>query len=97
MWSRALELQGLLDGNHPVREEKQKIGGFNNIYIGHTTVAHMIGNEGEDVKPVKACNVWNLDTGGGYGGKITFMNIDTEEIYQSDLVKTLYPDERGRD
>ena len=42
------------------------------------------------------CNVWNLDTGGGYEGRLTIMDIDTKEFWQSDFVNTLYSDERGR-
>ena len=42
------------------------------------------------------CNVWNLDTGGGYEGRLTIMDINTKEFWQSDNMKTLYPNERGR-
>ena len=28
-----------------------------------------------------------LDTGSGWNGKLTLLNIDTEEYYQSDLVE----------
>jgi len=40
--------------------------------------------------------VWNLDTGSCFDGKLSMINIDTEEIFQSDVVKELYPDEKGR-
>lgn len=46
--------------------------------------------------PIQACNVWNMDTGGGFGGKLTIMDIDTKKYWQSDLLTDLYPDERGR-
>jgi serine/threonine protein phosphatase 1 len=46
--------------------------------------------------PIRACNVWNLDTGAGWGGKLTIMDIDTKEYYQSDYVSKLYPEEKGR-
>ena len=42
------------------------------------------------------CNVWNLDTGGGYEGKLTVMDVETKELWQSDFVNTLYSNERGR-
>lgn len=64
---------------------------FNKIFIGHTTTMSW----GTD-KPMKVDIIWNLDTGGGWGGKLTIMNVDTEEYFQSDNLKELYPDEKGR-
>jgi len=56
---------------------------YKEIYIGHTSLFLM--------KPVNACNVWNLDTGAGWDGKLTIMDVDTKEYWQSDYVKMLYP------
>lgn len=67
---------------------------YNEIYIGHTPTNRDI--EFEDGMPVNIGNVWNLDTGAGYDGKITVMNLDTKEITQSDSIYMLYPDEMGR-
>ena len=64
---------------------------FNKIYIGHTEVTHW----GEST-PIFADKVVNMDTGAGFKGKLTFMDIATNEIWQSDLSKELYPDEKGR-
>lgn len=61
------------------------------IFIGHTSTV-MWNTD----KPMNACNVWNLDTGGGWHGKVTIMDVDSKEYWQSDLCKDLYPDERGR-
>jgi len=36
-----------------------------------------------------------MDTGAGWSGKLTIMDIDTNEFWQSDVVKDLYP-EGGR-
>ncbi len=63
---------------------------FKEIFIGHT--AH------KDLKfngPGKR-NIWNLDTGAGWHGKLTIMDVDTKEYWQSDNVQVLYPDEKGR-
>jgi len=46
--------------------------------------------------PVNNANLWNLDTGGGWGGKLTIMNVDTKEYWQSDTVSELYPGVLGR-
>jgi serine/threonine protein phosphatase 1 len=34
--------------------------------------------------------VWNIDTGAGWSGKLTIMNVDTKEYWQSDLISELY-------
>lgn len=61
------------------------------IFIGHTSTINW-----SNMEPMNKCNIWNLDTGGGFDGKLTIMNIDTKEFWQSDFVKDLYPDEMGR-
>jgi serine/threonine protein phosphatase 1 len=65
---------------------------WNEIYIGHTP----IGREYDHMKPVNLGNVWNMDTGAGYDGSISMMNLETKEIFQSDPVYRLYPEEMGR-
>lgn len=64
---------------------------FSEIFIGHTSVTNM----GTD-KPMNSGGVYNIDTGAGWSGKLTIMNVDTKEYWQSDDVKELYKDERGR-
>lgn len=64
---------------------------FDEIYIGHTPTLHY----GVDV-PMQGCNVWNIDTGAGFYGKLSAIDIDTKTVYQSDVVKDMYPDEKGR-
>lgn len=93
LWMTALSYEGILQNinkEKPVYfKTKDK---FKEIYIGHTSTISW----GTD-KPMKAANIWNLDTGCGFGnGKLTIMNVDTKEYFQSDLVKELYPNERGR-
>jgi len=64
---------------------------YKEIYIGHTPTL----NYGVDV-PMQGCNVWNLDTGAAYYGRLSAMNVDTKEVIQSDVVRKLYPKEKGR-
>ena len=45
---------------------------------------------------MNAVNVWNLDTGAGFYGKLTILDIETKEFWQSDVVKAIYPLEQGR-
>jgi len=64
---------------------------FKEIYIGHTPVTRI----GES-KPVKKANVWNVDTGAAFKGAVSAIDVDSKEVYQSDPVYMLYPDEQGR-
>jgi serine/threonine protein phosphatase 1 len=77
------------------------------LFIGHTTTmanvckSHYPEASQQEVGkrihvPMNRQNVWNLDTGGGWSGKLTIMDIDSKEYWQSDFVKELYPDEKGR-
>jgi serine/threonine protein phosphatase 1 len=75
------------DSNYPSR-----LSHYKEIYIGHTPISKTIS----EVVPTKAANVWNIDTGAAFKGPLSVMDIETKEIWQSDFVQTLYPDEQGR-
>lgn len=45
---------------------------------------------------MKADIIMDLHTGFGWNGKLTIMDIDTHEYWQSDNVQKLYPNEPGR-
>lgn len=64
---------------------------FKEIYIGHTPTTYY-----EVDTPMQGCNVWNIDTGAAFKGKLTALNIETKEFVQSDTVCELYPEESGR-
>ena len=68
-----------------------KFGGYENIFIGHTTT-QIYGS----IKPLHYCNIYALDTGAGWNGKLTIMNVETKEYFQSDLTPSLYPNIKGR-
>lgn len=88
MWDRDLL-------NDAVRTSKKmpehRYGKWDDIFVGHTTTEVY-----KTLKPVHACNVWALDTGGGWSGKLTIMDIDSHEYWQSDLVPDLYPHIQAR-
>jgi serine/threonine protein phosphatase 1 len=65
--------------------------GFVEIYVGHTSTM----NWGKNI-PIVRGGVHNLDTGAGFDGRLTIMEVETGEYCQSDLVTKLYPDEKGR-
>jgi len=65
---------------------------YNEIYIGHTPT---INYEDKGI-PMNIGNVWNMDTGATYDGRLTLMNIETKDVVQSAPVYMLYPDHMGR-
>jgi serine/threonine protein phosphatase 1 len=69
----------------------QRLKLFSEIFIGHTPVTR-IGY----TKPVNFANVWDVDTGAAFKGPLSIMDIDSKEVWQSDPVWKLYPEEQGR-
>lgn len=88
MWDRDLLKNAWHKDN---QKPNYKYGGFPEIYVGHTSLTFF-----NKTVPTKFCNVWGMDTGGGWEGKLSIMDIDTKEFWQSDLVEKLYPGERPR-
>jgi len=76
------------DGNYKLKFKEE----FKNIFIGHTSTT----NWKNGTLPIFADRVINIDTGSGWTGKLTIMDVDTKEYWQSDLCKELYPNEQGR-
>ena len=79
------------------------------LFIGHTTTTSYIckphypeaQEKGQEIGkyisvPINRQNVWNLDTGGGWDGKLTIMDVNTKEYWQSEFVYKLYPECEGR-
>ncbi len=64
---------------------------FSEIYIGHTPTLYY-----NEAVPMQGSNVWNIDTGAAFYGKLSVLNIDTKQYWQSDPVYNLYPGETGR-
>ena len=69
----------------------KRLQNYKEIYIGHTPTT----NYNESL-PINIANVWNVDTGAAFKGKVTGLNIETKEFVQSDNLPGLYPDEIGR-
>jgi len=67
-----------------------KFDNFNEVYVGHTSIYEY------SKTPLPFGNVWFMDTGGGFEGKLSLMNIDSKEIFQSDKVSKLYKKELER-
>lgn len=89
LWEMALAMDQSLDKNH-IKFPKRVLH-YKEIYIGHTPTTNY-----KESEPMNAINIWNIDTGASFKGKITGMNIDTKEFVQSDHLPALYPNEKGR-
>ncbi len=82
VWDRSLLFSA--EKRHRI-EPDFHYGGYDDIFIGHTTTEHF-----GSIQPLHFCNIWALDTGAGWGGALTIMDIDTKEYWQSELSALLY-------
>jgi serine/threonine protein phosphatase 1 len=69
----------------------KRIQHYKEIYIGHTPTTNY-----NEPAPINIANVWNIDTGAAFKGKVTGINIDSKVFFQSDNLPDLYPNEKGR-
>lgn len=84
LWDRKLARLALdFSEDHP----DHTFGTYEAIFLGHTPVGDW---------PRRAGNVWLMDTGAGWSGPLSMMDIHTHEIIQSDPVPMLYPGIAGR-
>lgn len=92
-WNRSLLMQTVRASLTPDFENKlvfKELSRFKEVYIGHSAL------NGNSPGPMRWGNLWNVDTGCGWNGVLTIMNVDTKQYYQSDRSEELYPDEKGR-
>lgn len=64
------------------------VNSFLDVFIGHTQTPKYFPHD----KPVRIHRVWNLDQGIKSGGRLTIMDVETKEYWQSDLAESLYPE-----
>jgi serine/threonine protein phosphatase 1 len=87
LWMQALSYKELAEMGAKMKFKEN----LSEIFIGHTATTAWKRDT-----PMHGSILWNLDTGAGFQGKLTIMDVDTHEYWQSDLVRELYPDEVGR-
>jgi serine/threonine protein phosphatase 1 len=93
-WDRTLwETVVSMDTTIPLDSPRypQRLKKFREIFIGHTITVNYGVSE-----PMHIANLWNLDTGAGFNGKLSAVELYSKQIIQSDNVMDLYPDEKGR-
>lgn len=89
LWEMAMACHGRINDADPHYPKRLKL--FSEIYIGHTPTTEWDINH-----PWNRANVWNIDTGAAFKGKVSVLDIQTKEFWQSDTLQSLYPNEKGR-
>ena len=89
LWETALAVDPALPKDSPRYPSRLKL--YPEVFIGHTPTIQ-VGSK----QPLQAACVWNLDTGAGFTGPLTLMDVDSKRYWQSDEVHTLYPGEEPR-
>jgi serine/threonine protein phosphatase 1 len=89
LWEMALTMDKRIKKDSKMYPKRLLL--YHEIYIGHTpTLIYDM-----DI-PMQGCNVWNIDTGAAFSGKLTCLDIETKAFFQSDKLIDLYPNENGR-
>ena len=82
-WNRTLWLEAMAFVNLPASKQSvetfQVETHFNEIFIGHSPTTNWNTDQ-----PMHLLNIWNLDTGAGHNGRLTVMDVETKEYWQSD-------------
>ena len=89
LWEMALTMDKRIKKNSHLYPKRLKH--YKEIYIGHTPTTNFKCDT-----PMNAINIWNIDTGAAFKGKISAMDIVTKQFWQSDPLPSLYPNEKGR-
>jgi serine/threonine protein phosphatase 1 len=89
LWETALSLDQSIETTSVFYPKRFTL--YQEVYIGHTPITR-IG----ETKPVQKANIWNVDTGAAFKGALTIMDIDSKQVWQSDVLPSLYPKEDGR-
>lgn len=87
LWDRQLFTKAM---NRRLKGNNDPFTTYDEIFIGHTPIHRY------NLKPIKASEIWFMDTGAGWNGALSMMNIDTKEVFTSDKVETMYPAGSGR-
>lgn len=85
LWDRSLAAKAQY---HEAQGEPQKLTEFEAVFVGHTPI--------KEDRPKQFCEIWMMDTGAGWSGRLSMMNVDSGETFVSDPVPELYPGVAGR-
>lgn len=85
LWDRSLARMAIQYVND---KEAKLTPRYEEVFIGHTPVS--------GGRPVQCGSIWMMDTGAGWSGVLSMMNVHSKEVYTSDSVPSLYPGIQGR-
>jgi serine/threonine protein phosphatase 1 len=88
LWDRSL-----VNGVTQLHRNKQPvlIEAYREVFVGHSPTLRL----GHQI-PLTMGNFNMVDTGAAFTGRLSIMDVDTKEVFQSDRLQVLYPDEDGR-
>ena len=87
MWDRELITTAWKNKKNGI---DKKLTSYKEVWLGHTsTWAFGTG------LPLICGGIIDIDTGGGYEGKLTIMDLETKEYWQSDVAEELYMRGKG--
>jgi serine/threonine protein phosphatase 1 len=89
LWEMALTMDKRIAKHSELYPNRLKH--YKEIYIGHTPTLNY-----HKYQPMNAVNVWNIDTGAAFTGSLSTLDINSKEVFQSDTLPILYPNEMGR-
>lgn len=97
MWDRhAFEVACMWEAfklTHPT-DKPDYFKDYNEVFVGHTATNRYMGFRTKSSNtPLHVANMWNMDQGAGWAGKLSLMDVDTKEYWQSDNCHLLYPEE----
>ncbi|WP_242919179.1 metallophosphoesterase [Pontibacter liquoris] len=79
--------------SHYKQHKPDRISPYKEVYIGHTPT---IALDRKQTSPLHMENLTLIDTGAAFTGCLSIMDLDSKQVWQSDKVMTLYPNETGR-
>jgi serine/threonine protein phosphatase 1 len=86
LWDRSLAHTAY---DHYIKGISRQLTPYDEVYIGHTPIIPYL-------KPIQSGDIWFMDTGAGWSGVLSIMDIQSKEIFTSDAVPSLYPGIEGR-
>ncbi len=89
LWEMALSLDPALSPADTFYPARLKL--YREIFIGHTALTKF-----GLTRPTRAANVWNVDTGAAHKGPLSILEVQSNQVWQSEPVYQMYPGELGR-
>ena len=89
LWETAMSLDTNLSETDVRYPQRLKL--YHEVFVGHTPVTRF-----GETTPMNFANIWNIDTGAAFTGKLAIINVTTKQFWQSDSLPSLYPNEKGR-